>query len=106
MSDFIDLHDEYRRNHESGIECDVEFSSYHLHSIAARAKGITAITAVLVAESYEDEVDKGVYLGNWIRSGLIEAANALACDLRDDIERHVERAAEAAAGAKKKGGAA
>ena len=89
---FISLHDEYQNAHACGIDADVSMFSVSAQSLAAKMRGIEAITAVLMAESFEGEVDSGVTLSNWLRHGLIEAAHALTADMRAEFDDHVHRA--------------
>ena len=80
MSKAISLHAEYRHAVDCGFsDHPLELSGYTVKGIAMRLRGISAITAVLLADNAGD-TDGGVDLGNWLRHGLIDAAYSLAND--------------------------
>ncbi len=70
----LDLHELYHQQSERGYTRTLTLYPCQVQSIAARLRGITAITAVLIAGDDSETLE----LGSWIRPGLIEAVHALA----------------------------
>lgn len=92
----LDLHDLYHQQEAAGYSRDLTLPSHVVQSLAQSLRGINAVTAVLIAGDNET-----LRLGDWLRGGLIEAANALSWSMSNDLERANEHAARA-----QKGGAA
>lgn len=76
----IDMHGAYRRAQECGYGRDLTLRSYRSGEIASRLRGISSITAVLMTDKLDVE------LGDYIRSGLIEAVSALSHACSHDLE--------------------
>ncbi|MBA4263789.1 MAG: hypothetical protein C0453_01795 [Comamonadaceae bacterium] len=76
----FDLHEAYQLAQECGFERDLILRSDQVQQIAARLRGISSISAVLIT----DTVD--VKLGDYLRGGLVEAVNALANDTAEILE--------------------
>ena len=85
----LDLHAVLRRNSACGFDHDLLLRAPNAQSLAAHLRGIRAIVAVLTTESGGD-----VDLGEWMRSGLVEAIGALASQMDDILYRSNERAQE------------
>lgn len=79
----VDLHALYRRAAVCGYGDALTFTASNVQSIQARLRGITAVSAILIAEVGSTEID----LGAWMRSGLVEAVHALAADASREIDR-------------------
>ena len=79
----LDLHGLYRNQAACGYTRDLTLRSHIVQSITARLRGISTITAVLIASDNTEML----HLGDWLRAGLTEAISALASDAQDDIER-------------------
>lgn len=87
----LDLHRIYREQVACGYTHTLTLSPQQAQSLAARLRGIAAITGVLIAAStdYEDAPT----LGNWLQGGLLDALGSLAFDAQDDLELASELAA-------------
>ena len=85
------LHDVYQQQAECGYDKDLLLPRFTLQSIAARLRGISAISAVLLAGEGAD-----VSLGDWMRPGLIEAVGVIAEDaqriLIDERDKYASEA--------------
>lgn len=79
----VDLHALYRRAAVCGYGDALTFTGSNVQSIQARLRGITAVSAVLIAEVGSTDID----LGAWMRSGLVEAVHAMAVDASWEIDR-------------------
>lgn len=86
----IDLHRLYQQQAACGYTRDLLLSCSTVQGITARLRGISAITAVLIAA----DDSESLCLGAWLSAGLIEAVHALASDAHCDIERINNRAAK------------
>jgi hypothetical protein len=92
MSKAISLHAEYCHAVACGFsDHPLKLPSDTVKGIAMRLRGISAITAVLMADNAGD-TDGGVDLGNWLRHGLIDAAYSLASDAGSILHEADERA--------------
>ena len=80
VDESLDLHSAYLMAHECGFDRELTLGSHRASNIAARLRGISGITAVLMT----DKID--VELGDYIRAALIEAVSALANDCANDLE--------------------
>jgi hypothetical protein len=78
--EILDMHGAYRTAHECGFGSDLLLKTQTAGDIAARLRGISGITAVLMT----DRLD--VDLGDYVRGALIEAVNALSNDCANDLE--------------------
>lgn len=85
--DSISLHDVYRSNSACGYSRDLSLTASEIQAITARLRGISAISAIQIAASSDEEVK----LGAWMRSGLDEAIHALAEDAHAVLEFNNER---------------
>ena len=88
----VDLHEEANRSHACGFEHDLKMHAWEAAKVAARLRGISAITTVLRAEDGD-----AVVLGGGIRHGLFEAIDALSNDASDKLHAVNYRAAKGAA---------
>ena len=84
-NEIIDLHRAYLTAHECGFSRDLTLGTHSASDIAARLRGISGITAVLLTDKLNVE------LGDYIRSALIEAVSALAMDCANDLEHSQKR---------------
>ena len=89
----LDLHGLYRQQAACGYTHGINLSSHQAQAIAARLRGITAITSLFIAATDSEALT----LGEWLRGGLVEAVHTLAWDVSRDMEEANNR---------KKGGAA
>ena len=90
----LDIHGLYRAQSECGHANSATLYAHQIQGIAARMRGITAITSILIAAGDEDAMT----LGRGMRSGLREAIHELAQYTAYDLEQTSEKA--------RKGGAA
>ncbi len=79
----LDLHALYHQQSACGYTRNLTLRATQAQQLTASLRGITAITAVLMAES-DDET---LHLGNWLRAGLVEAVHSLAWSASNDLER-------------------
>lgn len=79
----LDLHRLYQQQAAGEYTRDLMLSRSTVQGITARLRGISAITAVLIAADDSEPL----CLGAWLSAGLIEAVHALASDAHYDIER-------------------
>lgn len=83
----LDMRTLYREQATCGYDRDLKLHAYEAERVMARLRGINAVTATLIAcESNE------VRLGDWMRSGLLEAIHALTADAERFIELANDRA--------------
>ncbi|MEN5424393.1 hypothetical protein ABE607_16105 [Comamonas aquatica] len=91
----MNLHDLYQRNTACGYRDDLTFSASEVQSIAARLRGATAISALMIATINREEFAVSEY----IQSGLVEAMHVLTSDVQSSLERRnstTQKAKEAA----------
>lgn len=79
----FNLHDLYLRNSACGYPEKTLLPLGSAAKVAARLRGINAVSAVLIAGSDEGDIE----LGAWMRGGLAEAIHALAEDAFNELER-------------------
>ena len=91
----LNLHDVYRTHAGCGYTRSLTLAPNQVQQLTARLRGINAIVGVLIAGS-DTEV---LHLGDWLRSGLVEAISSLSLDAANDIDRANEHAAKTAKGA-------
>ena len=70
----VDIHAQYMHHSVGGFEYALLLRPVCVQSLAANLRGIRAIVAVLSVESGSGDIE----LGEWIRSGLVDAIDALA----------------------------
>ncbi len=87
--DRLDLHAVYRDQMQCGYTRDLVLPSHGAATLAGRLRGIKAVGSVLLAGEGLD-----VNLGEWLRSGLLEAVLHLTDDAYSDLESLNERAAK------------
>lgn len=87
----LDLHALYRRNATCGYSDDLTFSASEVQSMAARLRGVTAISSLLIATINREEF----VASESIQSGLVEAMHVLTADVQDSIEKRNNIAQEA-----------
>jgi hypothetical protein len=78
----LDLHDLYRHQEACGYTRALTLSAHQVQTLMGRLRGIHAINAVLIASS--DDIS--LQLSQWLQNGLIEAANAIAWSMANDLE--------------------
>ena len=88
--DRLSLHDVYREQTQCGYVRDLVLPSHGAATLAGRLRGIKAVGSVLLAGEGLD-----VNLGEWLRSGLIEALLHLAEDAHSDLDALNDHAAKA-----------
>lgn len=84
----LNLHDVYRTHAGCGYTRSLTLAPNQVQQLTARLRGIHAINAVLIASSDDNTLN----LGQWLRHGLVEAANALAWVAANDLDDINERA--------------
>ena len=88
--DRLSLHDVYREQMQCGYTRDLVLPSHGVATLAGRLRGIKAVGSVLLAGESLD-----MNLGEWFRSGLIEAVLHLAEDAHSDLDALNDHAAKA-----------
>lgn len=83
----LDLHAQYLQQSACSYSQPLALHAHQAQQLAASLRGITAITAVLMAE--EEDV---LHLGNWLRAGLIDAVHTMARSATDELEAIHEHA--------------
>ena len=84
----LDLHALYHQQEACGYTRALTLSAHQVQNLMGHLRGIHAINAVLIASSD----DSSLQLGQWLRCGLVEAANALAWAASNDLDTISERA--------------
>lgn len=79
--EIINIHRQYCIAHDCGFDQELILRNGIASDIAARLRGISGITAVLMT----DKLD--INLGDYIRGALIEAVNALAGDCATQLSQ-------------------
>ena len=87
--DRLSLHDVHREQMQCGYTRDLVLPSHGVATLAGRLRGIKAVGSVLLAGESLD-----ANLGEWLRSGLIEAVLHLAEDAHSDIDTFNDHAAK------------
>lgn len=82
-SEPVNLHGLYRFQSECGYDNDLTLSAYQVQNITRRLRGIRAITGVLMAAGFREDLS----LGDYLEGGLKDAVYALACDADADLEQ-------------------
>ena len=83
----------------AGFTHDLRLQSHQAANLARSLRGIEATARVLVAETGEDYSDSALILGDYLRSGLIEAIVTMAAsagDLMDQVNDQAKAASKAA----------
>lgn len=88
--DRLSLHDVYREQMQCGYTRDLVLPFNRAANLAGRLRSIQAVGSVLLAGEGHD-----VALGEWLRSGLIEAVLHLAGDAHSDLDTLNDHAAKA-----------
>jgi len=83
----LDVHATYMQQANCGYDRGLELSAFEVKSIAARLRGISAISALYVAAGDRDALN----LGAWIEGGLNDALHALAEDAHSILEQRNSR---------------
>lgn len=91
----LDLHALYMQQHVGGFHAQLRLYPHQVQAIAAQLRGISACSAVLVAEGDGDVLN----LQPWLRVGLAEAIDALAIAANGVLERANEHAGKVQGGA-------
>lgn len=78
----LDVHAVYQQQSTCGFVHGLSFSAHEVQSIAARLRGISAISALLIAVGDRDTLK----LGDYMESGLNEALHVLAEDAHSILE--------------------
>ena len=91
--DRLNLHDVYREQMQCGYTRDLILHPHGAATLAGRLRGIQAVGSVLLAGESLD-----ANLGEWLRSGLIEAVLHLAGDAHSDLDALNDHAAKAEKG--------
>ena len=92
----LNLHDVYRKQKQCDYTRDLVLHSHSAAPLAGRLRGSQAVSSVVLAGEGLD-----VSLGEWLRSGLIEAIQHLAEDSYSDLETlkdHADHASKAEKG--------
>lgn len=76
----FNLHAACRDAAEHGFSRNLTLHAHEVQKVAARLRGVVAISALLTADSVQFDI------GDWLRGGLAEAVRALAEDARDVLE--------------------
>jgi hypothetical protein len=83
----LDLHAEYADLFACGYDFKLTLHPHRVVNLVARLRGIDRISAILKTESE----DGALKLGEWMRSGLVDAIHMLAHDSLVDFEKENER---------------
>lgn len=83
----LDVHALYKQQAGCGYDRDLGLSAFEVQGIAARLRGIRAISALFIAAGDSDALK----LGGWIDGGLNDALQALAEDAHSILEQHNNR---------------
>ncbi len=86
----FDLHNEYRSNSDCGFDKPITLNAWEAAQLAATARGIHGVAAVLAAEG-TDVLD----IGEHIRAGLVTAIDTLSWHVQLMLEDANERAKSA-----------
>ena len=95
----FDLHAAAHANTTAGFTHSLRLQSHQAAHLARSLRGIEAAARVLVAETGEDYSDTALILGDYLRSGLIEAIVTMAAsagDLMDQVNDQAKAASQAA----------
>lgn len=88
QSQAVNVHDLFLEMSACGYTHSLTLSDTEAKGIASRLRGISAVSALLIAGGDEDSLE----LGDWMRSGLLEALHALADDAGSFLSRSNTRA--------------
>ena len=95
----FNLHAAAHAHTVAGFTHDLRLQSHQAANLARSLRGIEATARVLVAETGEDYSDSALILGDYLRSGLIEAIVTMAAsagDLMDQVNDQAKAASKAA----------
>ena len=87
----LDMHNLYRIQSGCGYDNTLTLLPHSVQAIASRLRGITALSAVLMAAGDRDQLK----LGDWLHGGLCDAMHMLAKDAAGVLEQYNNRANEA-----------
>lgn len=77
----LSLHEACRDAAECGFSRKLTLHPHDVQKVAARLRGVVAISALLTADSMQFDI------GDWLRGGLADAVRALATDAADVLEK-------------------
>ena len=93
----FDLHAAAHANTTAGFTHSLRLQSHQAAHLARSLRGIEAAARVLVAETGEDYSDTALILGDYLRSGLVEAIvtmSANAGELLDTLNEQAQAASK------------
>ena len=82
----FDLHAAVQAHAAAGFTRPLQLQSRQAASLARSLRGIDAVASVLSAETGEDCSDTALILGDYLRSGLLEAIGAMATNAGELLE--------------------
>ncbi len=91
------LHAAAHANTVAGFTHNLRLQSHQAAHLARSLRGIEAVARVLVAETGEDYSDTALVLGDYLRSGLVEAIvtmSANAGELLDTLNEQAQAASK------------
>lgn len=83
----VDVHATYQYQSACGFDRGLTLCAHEVQYITARLRGISSISALLIAAGDRDAMK----LGDWMEGGLTEALHALAEDAHSILESNNER---------------
>ena len=95
----LNLHAAARASEAAGFTRPIQLQSHQMAHLARSLRGIDAVASVLSAETGDDCSDTALILGDYLRSGLIEAIVTMAAsagDLMDQVNDQAKAASKAA----------
>ena len=82
----FDLHAAAQTHAAAGFTRPLQLQSRQAASLARSLRGIDAVASVLSAETGDDCSDTALILGDYLRSGLLEAIGAMATNAGELLE--------------------
>ena len=82
----FDLHAAAHANTTAGFTHSLRLQSHQAAHLARSLRGIDAVASVLSAETGDDCSDTALILGDYLRSGLLEAIGAMATNAGELLE--------------------
>ena len=82
----LNLHAAARASEAAGFTRPIQLQSHQMAHLARSLRGIDAVASVLSAETGDDCSDTALILGDYLRSGLLEAIGAMATNAGELLE--------------------
>ena len=82
----LDLHAAANASEAAGFNHTIQLQRHQAAHLARSLRGIDAVNRILISETGDDCSDTALILGDYLRSGLLEAIGAMATNAGELLE--------------------